>query len=158
MSTPELPKDKLTDLDFEVFREPWNKYGLKDGTSIKSRLILHKVMLRQSFKMDGGVDKRAYGVENQIINVVYNVPDSLKTKPSTATYTPDELEKAVVMDDIPYDTLAQEWNEYLVEDGTKIRFQLTLFRAARTSLADKNGNPVYILQSGATAAINPKKQ
>lgn len=157
MSSPGPSKEKITDLDFEVFREPWNKYGLKDGTSIKSRLILHKVMMKQSFKIDGSVDKKAHGVETQVINVVYNVPETLKGTPSTATYTPEDLEKAVVQDDIPYDTLAQEWNEYLVEDGTKIKIQLTLFRVARTSAFDRNGNPVYILQSSTTNAIAPKK-
>lgn len=152
-----MSKERIADLDFEIYREPWNKYSLKDGSSIKARIILHKVLLKETLRPDGTVEKKGYGVEAQTLNVPYNVPDTLKGAPSDQTRTPAELEAAIVQDDIPYDTIAQEWNEYIVEDGTKIKLQLTMVKVARTSFFDKYGNPIYLVQNGTIPTISPKK-
>jgi len=98
-----------------------------------------------------------YGVEGQTITVVYNVPENLKGPPSKQVYSPAELERAIVVDEIGYDTLSEEWNEYIAEDGTKIRIKDTIVKVARTDKTDKNGQPIYIIQHGMMMGVTPAR-
>lgn len=49
--------------------------------------------------------------------------------------------------DVSYNTLREEWNEYLVEDGTTIRLRLIVKRIVRTDKDDPNGKPIYVVES-----------
>jgi hypothetical protein len=153
-----LSKEKATDLDFEVFREPWNKYSLKDKSNVRGRVVLQKVLLKETLRPDGTVDstKKGYQIDAQTITVVYNVPKELMGEPSNQGYSIEALQAAIVQSDIGYDTIFQEWNEYIVEDGTKIRMQLLVTRVDRTSLHDKYGNPVYLIQTALNTTITPR--
>lgn len=146
---------KEFELDFEVLREPWNKYSLRDGSSVKSRYILMKVKKRESTK-EG--EKTAYGVEGQNITVIYSVPPELKGPPSKRTYTPQELSSSIVVDDVGYSTLSEEWNEYVVEDGTKIRVKDTVVKVSRTDKSDKNGDPIYLVQHSTLVDVRVRKK
>lgn len=57
-----------------------------------------------------------------------------------------------------YNTLAEEWNEYVVDDGTRIRMKSTVSRVAKTSKFDKNGDPIYIVDTTVLAEIRPPKR
>jgi hypothetical protein len=57
--------------------------------------------------------------------------------------------------DIRYDTLSEEWNEYIAEDGTKIRFKSTLARVHRTNKYDKHGDPIYLIELSGFGQITP---
>ena len=35
--------EEIVDLDFEVFKEPWNKYQLLDGTRVRIKHIVQKI-------------------------------------------------------------------------------------------------------------------
>jgi hypothetical protein len=51
----------------------------------------------------------------------------------------------------------EPWSEYILADGTKIRFKQTLVNIIR--LDDKrnpNGDPIYVVQSQQTMSIIPK--
>ena len=152
-----MSKEKITDVDFEPLREPWNKYSLRDGSSIKARLILRRVILKETRKLDGSIGEKNYGIDTQTITVAYNVPEELKGQPSELLLPPPELQAGIVENDIHYDTLAQEWNEYIADDGTKIKLQLTVVKVSRTKFTDKFGNPVYFIESSTTINIAHKK-
>jgi hypothetical protein len=147
---------KEHELDFEVLREPWNKYSLRDGSNVKSRYILTKVKKREPDKKEGG--KVAYGVEGQNITVTYNVPEELKGPPTRQTYSPQELSQSIAEDDIGYSTLSEEWNEYIVEDGTKIRVKDTIVKVSRTKKTDRNGNPVYLVQHSTLVDVRSRRR
>ena len=46
-------------IDFDVLKEPWNKYELKDGSTLKTKFVLKKVLVKNlseskaSFGFDG---------------------------------------------------------------------------------------------------------
>lgn len=143
------------ELDFEVLREPWNKYSIRDGSNVKSRYILTKVKKKESTK-EG--EKVAYGIEGQNITVIYNVPRELKGPPSKRSYSPQELSSSIVADDMGYSTLSEEWNEYIVEDGTKIRVKDTVVKIARTDKSDRNGDPVYMVEHSTLMDIRVRKK
>ena len=144
-------------MDFEVIREPWNKYSLKEGPSLNLRFILLKIRKVEQLNPDGTAAKTGYEVEGQTLQTISNVPENLKGQPDTSSYTPQELQTAIVADDVTVDTLAEEWNDYVSEDGAKIRVKNSVVSASRTSKFDKNGEPIYILASSQQVAMKPKK-
>lgn len=150
--------ERLVDLDFEVIKEPWNKYQLADGAVVKVKLVLTLVKRRELVRADGTLEKvKGLTFDTQTVTTVHSVPEKLKDQPSTESYVPKELESAIVQDDISYNTLAEEWNEYIDDTGTKIRLKTTVSRVARTSKFDKYGNPVYIVASHGIADVKMRK-
>jgi len=141
------------EIDFEVLREPWNKYELEDGAYIKSRYILTK------FKQSGP-DKQGrikIGIDGQTITVVYNAPQSLKGTPFTGRYSPQEIKEAIEKE-VSYKVISEEWNEYITENGSKIRIKDDVIRISRTRLKDKNGDPIYFVEHSTLVHGTPPKR
>lgn len=147
---------KETELDFEVLREPWNKYNLRDGSNIKSRYVMTKVKKREPTSKED--EKTAYGIEGQNITITYNVPEELEGPPSKQRYGPRELSRSIVEDDVGYSTLSEEWNEYIVEDGTRIRVKDTIVKVSRTNKTDKNGDPIYLVQHSTLVDVRTRRK
>lgn len=144
-----------TELDFEILREPWNKYSLKDGAYLKSRFILLKIKKRL-VPATVTEKKTEYGFEGQNLTVAYSIPAELKGPPSDVQYSPQQLSESK-KDDIAYDTLGEEWNEYVLEDGTALKIKNTVVAISRTDKVDKNGDPVYFVTSSQILGIKPRK-
>jgi hypothetical protein len=64
--------EEIVDLDFEVFKEPWNKYQLLDGTRVRIKHIVQKI------RKISEIGKIAYEVTSQDIISVYHVPSRLR--------------------------------------------------------------------------------
>jgi hypothetical protein len=45
--------DELEELDFEIVREPWNKYKLSDGTILRSKTVVTKIYKTKKFNKYG---------------------------------------------------------------------------------------------------------
>lgn len=141
------------EIDFEVLREPWNKYELEDGAYIKSRYILTK------FK-EAGPDqqgKTKISIDGQTIAVVYNAPTELRGSPSTERYSPEQIKEAIEIE-VSYKVISEEWNEYIAENGAKIRIKDDVIRISRTTLKDKNGDPVYFVEHSTLVHGTPPKR
>lgn len=141
------------EVDFEILREPWNKYSLRDDAYIKSRFVLLKMKKKQP-REEG--QPLQYGFEGQNIVVAYNVPEELKGPPTSRKYSPQELSQSP-QQDIRYDTLSEEWNEYILEDGTAVRIKDTVVSVARTDKTDRNGDPIYIVQHSQLLGVKPRR-
>lgn len=61
------------------------------------------------------------------------------------------------IDDMRYDSLAQEFNEYLLDDGTKIKIHPNIICISRSSLKDVHGDPIYSVLSSNQVWIKPAK-
>lgn len=141
------------DIDFEVLREPWNKYELDDGSYLKTKYILTKFRKSEPDEQN----RIKIGVDGQTLTVTYNVPKELKGPATTRKYTPEETKNAI-QQEVGYKTIAEEWNEYIAEDGTKIRVKDTVTRISRTNLADKNGDPIYFVEHSTMVQGAPPKR
>jgi len=135
-------------IDFEIIKEPWNKYQLTDNSILKTRTILKKI----ERVMVG--DKLSFIMDAQTLTVIYADP-SLKGTPNTRPITKEDIIKSVDKPDMRYDTLAQEFNEYLLDDGTKIKIFTNVTGVSRTTLKDGKGDPVYSVQSSNTIEVKP---
>ena len=121
-------------LDFEVVKEPWNRYELADGSILKTKLVLTKVT-----KDEQDTRVNAYSFDFQNIAVVLT---GERGPPSSKSYSQDEIRAATVKE-IQYQTLSEESNEYSVNDGGRIRIKSSVYRVTKTSLFDKSGKPIY---------------
>jgi hypothetical protein len=132
-------------LDFDVIREPWNKYQIADGAFLKTKLVITRIRKRQTSD-----NKADYSFDMQPILVILS--DELGT-PDPKNYSPEELQATVVKDDIRYDTISEEWNEYVIDDGSRLRIKSTVTRVGKTSLYGNDGTPQYWIESNQIAHV-----
>jgi hypothetical protein len=89
MSTPQpiTPQDiaEAQDIDFEESKEFWNVYKLKDGTTLKIKLILTGIKRLQRHNVDG---TPIYIVNSQNVVRVVDIPRELMAKQKESTFKP----------------------------------------------------------------------
>jgi len=137
-------------LDFEITSEPWNRYELSDQARLKTRYILKNIY--RSIK-DG---KSNYRGEGQAMSVIV-VPEKLRKTPETKKYSPKDLLANIDKEDMKYRTVEEEWNEYLLDDGARIRMKVTVTKVSRTKLRDKNGDPIYSVDNNIMIQVREPK-
>lgn len=142
-------------LDFDVVREVWCRYELADHAILKVKVVLTRV-IKQQLETVGNPPlpntSSQYSVDFQFITVVLTQE---KGDPDTRTYSPQELESSIVRDDIRFVTETQDWNEYVADDGTRIKIQPLVMRVAKTTKHNARGEPVYRADMQATFQIKP---
>ncbi len=85
---------------------------------------------------------------------VFAVLSNDKDNPDSSIHTPQQIQNAIIQDDLRFNTEEQEWNEYIADDGARIRIQPTVLRVAKTSLRDNRGYPIYSVSINATLDIS----
>ena len=130
-------------LDFAVSKEDWSRYDLSDSSILKIKLVVTKIRKKNS---DYNLD-----VQN-IIVVLSNERGQRDSK----VYTPSELQQAKVQD-ISYSIITQDWNEYVVDDGTNIKVQPIVTRVSKTSKFDFHGEPIYLVNVQGNVVIEPSE-
>ena len=73
------------DVDFEEVEERWNVYRLKDGTTLKVKLVLTGVKRLKKHNPDGSP---IYVIQSQNIVRAVNIPKELYAKPKPPTMRP----------------------------------------------------------------------
>ena len=135
-------------IDFEIIKEPWNKYQISDNTVLKTRTILKRI----DRVMDGG--KVSFTMDTQTLSVIYADP-SLRGTPTNRKITEHDIMSSIEKSDLRYDTIGQEFNEYNLDDGTRIKIFTNVTSVSRTTLRDKRGDPVYGVKSASTIEVKP---
>jgi hypothetical protein len=87
MPVPITPEDiaEGEEIDFEEKEEHWNVYKLKDGTTLKVKLILVGVRRLKKHNPDG---TPIYVINSQNIVRAINIPKELMAKPKEPTFKP----------------------------------------------------------------------
>ena len=134
-------------LDFDVVREPWNTYELVDGVKVKIKVIITKIRKIQTDEKTSN-----YNFDVQQLAVALSEE---RGPPDTKIYTPQDLQEATVKNDIRYTTVSEEWNEYVSDDGARLRIKATLSRVSKTSKFDRNGEPIYFTETGILTQVRP---
>ena len=122
-------------LDFDVIREPWNKYQILDGAVLKTKIVITRIQKQQTDQ-----NKSNYSFDMQALLIILS---DERGKPDPKNYSPAELQAAVIKDDLRYTIISEEWNEYVVDDGARLRLKSTVTRVGKTSLCDGAGIPQY---------------
>lgn len=135
-------------LDFTVVREDWSRYDLADNAILKVKIVLKKVRKTQQGQ------QASYSIDLQPISVVLTNEHGT---PDTSVHSPQELKASITQDDIRFTTVSQDWNEYVVDDGTRIKIQPIVMRVSKTSKFDKFGDPIYLIDTQGTVQIQPPR-
>ena len=137
-------------IEFEIIKEPWNKYQLQDNSVLKTRTVLKDIRRRTEN------NQIEYFIDAQILTVVRVSPD-LKGSVNSKPILNDEVIKNIDLDDMRYDSMAQDSNEYLLDDGTKIKMHTNITSISRSKLRDSHGDPIYSIQSSNQILVKPSK-
>ena len=137
-------------LDFEVIKERWGKYTLDDGSVLKVRFILTSI---KTWTENGN---KKYTANNQLIQTVL-CAERLIGEPSKATFTAELLQKNIEKDDLSFDQLETPVNEYILDDGTKLKLFPQVIKVARSSLKNNLGEPIYMVTTNVTINYNLPK-
>ena len=137
-------------LDFEIIKEPWNKYQISDNSVLKFRTILMKV------KRTIENNKVSFTANVETL-IIANADPSLKGAPNTGRPT-DNAAESIDKKDMRYDTISQEFNEYVLDDGTKIKIYTNVTNIDRSRLRDADGDPIYNVNSSAHVEIRPSSR
>jgi hypothetical protein len=125
-------------LDFDVVREPWNKYELADGAILKTKVVVTRIIKKTS------ENNPEYGFDLKDFKII--LTDEIGEPSPNKQYNQQEIQNAIIKDDIHYTTISEEWNEYVADDGSRLRLKTTVTRVAKTSLFDNKGIPVYLVE------------
>jgi len=140
-------------LDFDVLREIWNKYELQDRSVLKVKIVLTKVTKVEAQSAPHGSEpSQTYSFDTQHIVLVLT---NERGPTDSRTYSSAELGAAITKSDIRFTTIAQDWNEYVVDDGARIKLQPVLLNVSKTSKFDNKGLPVYVTNINTTVQIKP---
>lgn len=131
-------------IDFKIKNEDWSIFQLADGTLLKSKLVLINVLEKRSGKGFEGI------MQLQNVLGVFS-PEELRGKPSES-YTQEELAKSIVNDDVDIEkVISQPWNEYELDNGMVFKVKNIPVNIARTDKYDKEGMPIYFINTSALA-------
>lgn len=92
----------------------------------------------------------SFDIQNIIV-----VLSNERGSPDTSVYSQAELFAAVTKDDMRFNTIAQDWNEYVVDDGARIKLQPIILKVSKTSKFNGKGLPVYLTQINVTFQVKP---
>ncbi len=121
--------------DFKTIKEVWNEYKLEDGSTVKLRFILVK-LIKQPI---------GFAINSTIIVGVFSSPDLIGT-PSQGIFSPQDLEQSIEKKDLQFETVKEDWNVYELKDKSKLSIKPILVSIARTNKHDQNGEPIYAVQ------------
>lgn len=136
-------------IDFEILKEFWNKYELNDGTQIKTRAILTEV--RKTPRGSGF----EYNFGFQGLQTIFPSQQSRGT-PSMGNLTKERIRDSI-WTDIRYNTMSEEWNEYVTDDRATVKLKSTVTQIKKSSLFKPNGDPIYDIRLSILPQVIPPK-
>ena len=136
------PPENSVELQFEPIHDGWSIYKTEDETIFRLKLLLMKLYLANIDKA-GNAQFTASGQTFFTLSV----PRELKGPKSERAYNPEEIADAVVVEDVKFDTIKEDWNEYKLPESVVISSKAILTQVAKTSLYDVTGDPVYRIQT-----------
>jgi hypothetical protein len=132
------------ELEFEIIKEYWNRYKLRDGSRIKARLLLTRIMNDEN-------DPGLYFFEFSNPILVVSCPNDKKGDPNNEP-KPEEY-NALPSEPIEFEeSPVEEWNEYkIAESGKILKVKYTVSGIKRVpNRFNHDGRPFYLV-TGAPA-------
>jgi len=150
--TQKLPPKNPMPIDFEemeftIENEEWNEYELKDGTRIRGRIILNKV-IRDPYNPN----VFSFDVSKPVW--VVSAPTALRGEPNLDRLERDSSEKF----EVHVNRNHEPWNVYrIVKTDQKVKVKLAATEVNRwADKYDKRGLPVYDIPNQVSFNITQK--
>ena len=128
-------------IDFKIRTEPWNSYKLKDGTILKTRVVM--VTAKKSIPQTG---TKNYGADFKSLRG-YIIPPKNFSEPSSVAYSEEDYKSPDNLIDINFTTISEKLSEYELDDGTLIKAKLDVKAIKKSKLHLQDGSPFYVLMT-----------
>ena len=122
-------------LDFKVIKEYWDTYLLSDDTKLKSRVVLTGVK-KSTVNPSKEYEFNFQSIQSFIFSDKATGPTHKKL------YTREEMESSYKKE-IAYSATSEKWNEYLLNDNTRVRLKNTVAGITKSDIYLQNGDPIY---------------
>jgi hypothetical protein len=123
------------EMDFVVVSEDYSRYLLKDGTTLKVKIVVRKI-----FRV-GDITPQGYpqGIFLDYANIATSiVPPSLRG-PASGLFDA----KREVGEEIKFDAIDEKTQEYVTNDGYKITVKPVLTKVIKYKKFNDFGEPIY---------------
>jgi len=137
-------------LDFKVIKEYWDSYLLSDDTKLKSRVVLTGV------KKSKTNPSKEYEFNFQSIQS-FIFSDKATGSPHKKMYTKEDMESSYNKE-IAFSTTSEKWNEYLLDDNTRVRLKNTVAGITKSDLYLQDGDPIYNVKIRVLSKIKRQNQ
>lgn len=125
------------EVDFDVLKEDWNRYKLKDGTMLKVKTPVMKIFKSEE---EGPLGYPNLRVGTRLLAVTTAVPEKLKDEPSED----QEIRKEDITEEVKIvGRLKEEWHEYKTHDGWKILVKPVVIKVFKTNKFNDDREPIY---------------
>lgn len=130
-----MVEQDAVEMDFEIIKEPWNKYQLEDGSLL--RLKNPAIKTYKSKKVDQfGIPM--YGFAGTAL-ISATVPKELLGTPSAD----EKVESSDITNEVRFTTVCEDWCEYRLTDGAILRAKTVVTKVFKTKKFNKFGEPIY---------------
>jgi len=148
----------VEDVEFQIQHEGWNVYELSDRTILRIRPIVLKFFKQKGSTGAIGISGSPVGLGISAQNVMtVRTKAELKGTPSPIPVDLARLETEAEKVEVQAKPFSEEWNEYVLSDGTPVRVKLVLISVFRTKdHYDQFGEPIYLVRSDNIVAIDKK--
>ena len=142
----------LDNLEFNVIKETWNEYELKDGTKIRGRLFLTRISENKNAPKPKNLKPGQHAVDYAFqIQKHFEVfaPNELIDKPTLPLPPINSITDDMKQEVDPL-TYSEPWNVYeIIKNGTIIKMKLVVseFHEVKNEF-DALGQPYYIMKNG----------
>jgi len=122
-----MAKPQAEEVDFKIVCEDWTKYSLTDGTLLRVRIGVLKIVKEGI----GELGLPNFGVATNNLVSVICAKDLLRTKADAVTtpITPQEIKDGIDIDYQPVE--AGKWQEYQTVDGYTVLLRPELGKVVR---------------------------
>ncbi len=137
------------ELEIDIIQEAWNTYDLEDGSRLRARAVLTKLLWPKGAEVrEGEPVEMSLGAKFQNIIVVFDAPAKLRGQPDQSPPSVRETAK-MKKEEVGVVDSKEDWNYYRISKspgGLKLKLVVTgVFRV--TGVHDQDGNPYYIVNS-----------
>ncbi len=134
-------------LEFAILAEPWSRFRLADGTVLRLRFILLKI-LRNPGETSAGL--RSAAVSSQVLVVVE--PTAEHRGPPAPVPSPEVIAKHIDTD-VAFESLEVSPSIYRFERDRTLVVTTSLIRVRRTTLFGPDGDGIYQVETGSQVAV-----
>lgn len=130
----------VDEVDFEIIKDNWSRYQLRDGTLLRIRKPVIKILKTKIPDQFG-----RYNYLTPTMNI-YDVivPPNMKNIPSIPN---QQVTAQDVLSEVDFDTINEDWSEYLLRNGTKIKVKPVVVKVTKTSKYNNFGDPIYLVDA-----------
>jgi hypothetical protein len=141
-----------TDVEFDIEKEVWNVYDLVDGTRLKVRAVLTKLVRLPTSK----VGESNYNAAFQNLLSAFVHPRN--KGPAGRAYTEQEM-ASFAKEEVNFTAEYEDWNIYKLPDGMRMKVKLvvsSIFKVKQEGVYNAFGEPIYVVNSTSILAPVPK--